>query len=49
MNEGQENFNCGNNIENFDENYFIKNYKKFNYFDFQGTIGHQHLFTKIHG
>ena len=37
MNEGQINFNCGNNIENFDENNFIKNHKKFNYFDFQGT------------
>ena len=37
MNEGQIKFNCGNNIQNFDENNFIKNHKKFNYFDFQGT------------
>ncbi|MDA9105188.1 glycosyltransferase [Candidatus Pelagibacter sp.] len=37
MHSGQIPFECGDNIENFDEHKFLSNYKKNNYFDFQGS------------
>jgi len=37
MHSGQIPFECGDNIENFDEQKFLSNYKKNNYFDFQGS------------
>ncbi len=46
MNNGQIPFNCGNNIENFDEEKFLNNYKKFNYHDFQGSTWAPHLIHK---
>ena len=54
MNEGQIPFNCGSNVHNFDENKFINNFKKFNYFDFQGstwapTAVHKDIWIKVGG
>ena len=54
MNEGQISFNCGSNLEKFDENKFINNYKKFNYYDFQGstwapTLVHKDIWIKAGG
>ena len=54
MNEGQISFNCGSNLEKFDENKLINNYKKFNYYDFQGstwapTLVHKDIWIKAGG
>jgi len=46
VNNGQIDFNCGNSIEEFDENKFNNNYKNFNYFDFQGSTWAPHLVHK---
>ena len=43
MHNGQIDFNCGDTIENFDENKFLSNYKKYNYYDFQGSTWAPHL------
>ena len=54
MNNGQIPFNCGNNIENFNEKKFLSEYKKFNYYDFNGstwapTLVHRDLWNKVGG
>ena len=46
VNNGQIEFNCGNNIESFDEEKLLKNIKNFNYFDFQGSTWAPHLIHK---
>ena len=46
VNNGQIDFNCGDTNENFDENKFLKNYKDFNYYDFQGSTWAPHLIHK---
>lgn len=43
MNNGQIKFECGNSYENFDENKFLNEYKKHNYFDFQGSTWAPHV------
>jgi glycosyltransferase involved in cell wall biosynthesis len=54
MNNGQIPFDCGNNIENFNEKKFLSEYKKFNYYDFNGstwapTLVHRDLWNKVGG
>jgi glycosyltransferase involved in cell wall biosynthesis len=54
MNNGQIPFDCGDNIENFDEKKFLSEYKKFNYYDFNGstwapTLVHRDLWNKVGG
>ena len=46
MNEGQIKFDCGNSVENFDENKFLKKYKDHNLYDFQGSTWAPHLIHK---
>ena len=46
MNNGQIEFNCGDDIENFDEEKFLNSYKDFNYYDFQGSTWAPHLIHK---
>jgi len=46
MNNGQIKFDCGNSINNFDEEKFLKYYKKYNYYDFQGSTWAPHLIHK---
>lgn len=51
---GQVNFDCGDTIENFDENKLLKNNEIINYFDFQGStwaphIIHKDLWNKVGG
>ncbi len=43
MHNGQINFNCGDTADTFDENYFLSNYKDYNYYDFQGSTWAPHL------
>ena len=54
MNEGQISFNCGNTPDEFDENKFLKEYKNFNYHDFQGStwapsLVHSKIWNKVGG
>ena len=54
MNNGPLKFDCGNNLEDFDEDKLLKNYKKYNHYDFQGStwaphIIHKDLWEKIGG
>ena len=54
MNEGQIRFDCGDTPDEFDENKFLKEYKNFNYFDFQGStwapsIVHKDIWKKVGG
>ena len=54
MNQGQIEFNCGNTPDEFDENKFLKEYKEYNYFDFQGStwapsIVHRDIWNKVDG
>ncbi len=54
MNNGQIDFNCGDTVESFDEKKFLDNYKKFNYYDFQGStwaphVIHKEIWNKIGG
>jgi len=37
MHEGQIKFDCGDSPSNFNEEMFLNNYKKYNYYDFQGS------------
>ena len=37
MHSGQIPFDCGDNIDDFDEKKFLDTYKDFNYYDFQGS------------
>ncbi len=46
MNNGQIKFDCGNSVENFDENKFLKKYKDHNLYDFQGSTWAPHLIHK---
>ena len=46
MNNGQIKFDCGNSINNFDEEKFLKYYKKYNFYDFQGSTWAPHLIHK---
>ena len=46
MNNGQIEFNCGDNVENFNEEKFLNNYKDFNFYDFQGSTWAPHLIHK---
>ena len=54
MNEGQISFNCGNTPNEFDEKKFLMEYKKFNYYDFQGStwapsVVHRDIWNKVGG
>jgi glycosyltransferase involved in cell wall biosynthesis len=54
MNQGQIKFNCGNTPDEFDEIKFLNEYKKHNYFDFQGTtwapsVVHKDIWIKVGG
>ena len=54
MNNGQIPFDCGYDIENFNEKKFLSEYKKFNYYDFNGstwapTLVHRDLWNKVGG
>ena len=54
MNNGQINFDCGNSVENFDEKKFLENYKKYNFYDFQGStwapsVVHRDIWFKVGG
>ena len=54
MHSGQIPFECGNNINDFDEKKFLNNYKKFNYYNFQGstwapTLVHKDIWNKVGG
>ena len=46
VNNGQIDFDCGKNLENFDEKKFLKNFKNFNFYDFQGSTWAPHLIHK---
>ena len=46
MHKGQINFDCGNTINDFDEEKFLLNYKNYNYYDFQGSTWAPHLIHK---
>ena len=46
MNNGPLKFDCGNTLENFNENKLLKNFKKINQFDFQGSTWAPHLIHK---
>ncbi len=46
MHKGQIKFDCGNSIENFDEQKFINKHKDYNYYDFQGSTWAPHLIHK---
>ena len=43
MNNGPIKFNCGNNIDDFDEKKFLNEYLNHNHFDFQGSTWAPHL------
>jgi GT2 family glycosyltransferase len=43
MNNGPLKFNCGNTLNDFDENKLLNNFKNFNHFDFQGSTWAPHL------
>ena len=54
MNNGQIPFDCGNDIENFNEKKFLSEYKNFNYYDFNGStwapsLVHRDLWNKVGG
>ncbi len=46
MNNGQIEFDCGDNTKNFDESKFLDEHKNFNHFDFQGSTWAPHLIHK---
>jgi glycosyltransferase involved in cell wall biosynthesis len=54
MNNGHIPFDCGQNINEFNENKFLTEYKKYNYYDFQGstwapTLVHKNVWNKVNG
>jgi glycosyltransferase involved in cell wall biosynthesis len=54
MNEGQIKFNCGNTPDDFNEIKFLKEYKNYNYYDFQGStwapsLVHRDTWNKVGG
>ena len=46
MNNGPLKFDCGNSIDEFDENKLLKNFKDYNHYDFQGSTWAPHLIHK---
>ena len=46
MNNGQIEFDCGDSVSNFDEKKFLKDYRNYNLFDFQGSTWAPHLIHK---
>ena len=46
MNNGPLKFDCGNTLEEFDEEKLLNNFKKHNHFDFQGSTWAPHLIHK---
>ena len=46
MNNGPIKLYCGNDINEFDENKLLENFKKVNHFDFQGSTWAPHLIHK---
>ena len=54
MHNGQIPFECGDKIDHFNEEKFLKEYKKYNFYDFQGstwapTIVHKSTWKKVGG
>ena len=54
MNNGHISFDCGNQIENFNEKKFLSEYKNFNHYDFNGTtwapaLIHKDIWNKVGG
>ncbi len=54
MNNGHIPFNCGSNINDFDEKKFLQEYNSHNHFDFQGstwapTLVHKDIWNKVGG
>tara|TARA_B100001063_G_scaffold225313_1_gene234015 strand:+ start:56 stop:922 length:867 start_codon:yes stop_codon:yes gene_type:complete len=54
MNNGHIAFDCGNQIENFNEKKFLSEYKNFNHYDFNGstwapTLIHKEIWNKVGG
>jgi glycosyltransferase involved in cell wall biosynthesis len=54
MNNGPLKFDCGNTIDEFDENKLLKNFKNYNHYDFQGStwaphVIHKDLWDKVGG
>ena len=54
MNEGKIKFNCGNTLNEFDEQKFLMEYKNHNFYDFQGstwapTLVHKQIWNKVGG
>ena len=43
---GQVSLDCGNNLNNFNEEKLLQNYKKINFYDFQGSTWAPHLIHK---
>jgi GT2 family glycosyltransferase len=43
INNGQIDFNCGDNANEFDEKKLLDNYKNYNHYDFQGSTWAPHL------
>ena len=46
MNNGPLKFNCGNTLEEFDENKLLDNFKDINHYNFQGSTWAPHLIHK---
>ena len=46
MNNGPIKLHCGNDLNEFDENKLLENFKKVNHFDFQGSTWAPHLIHK---
>tara|TARA_B110000037_G_C17033257_1_gene470451 strand:- start:308 stop:1171 length:864 start_codon:yes stop_codon:yes gene_type:complete len=46
MNNGPLKFNCGNSLEEFDENKLLNNFKNINHYNFQGSTWAPHLIHK---
>ena len=54
MNNGPLKFDCGSNLDDFDEKKFLENYKNINHYDFQGStwaphLIHRDLWNKVGG
>ena len=54
MNNGHITFDCGDQIENFNEKKFLSRYKNFNYYDFNGStwapaLIHKEIWNKVGG
>ena len=54
MNQGQIQFDCGNTPYEFDEKKFLKEFKNYNYYDFQGStwapsLVHKNIWDRVGG